>query len=184
MKIPKEAKRVFKGVIFDVYHWEQKMLDGSKAPFEMLKRPNSAHVIAVADGKILLADEEQPYEGRFYTLFGGRQDGDETALQGAQRELLEESGYASDDWELLRMEEPYTKIEWEASIFIARDCKKVQEHTRDAGENITIKAVTFEEFFDIATKTEFREVGLSLDLMRMRYQEPKRLEAFKKKLFG
>ncbi len=40
MKIPPNAKRVFKGIIFDVYQWQQKMFDGSKETFEMLKRAN------------------------------------------------------------------------------------------------------------------------------------------------
>ena len=37
MKVPKQAKRVFKGVIFDVYQWEQEMFDGTKEIFEKLK---------------------------------------------------------------------------------------------------------------------------------------------------
>ena len=35
--IPENAKRVFKGIIFDVYQWEQELYNGSKAVFEKLK---------------------------------------------------------------------------------------------------------------------------------------------------
>ncbi len=36
-----EAKRVFKGVRFDVYQWKQKRYDGTKATFELIKRADS-----------------------------------------------------------------------------------------------------------------------------------------------
>lgn len=37
MKIPKEAKKVFSRIIFDVYHWQLKMHDSLMGTFEMLK---------------------------------------------------------------------------------------------------------------------------------------------------
>jgi len=42
MKLTSQAQRVFKGIIFDVYQWKQKMFDGSQGIFEMLKRPDTA----------------------------------------------------------------------------------------------------------------------------------------------
>ena len=36
--IPPEAKCVFRGKIFDVYQWPQRLYDGSTATFEMLRR--------------------------------------------------------------------------------------------------------------------------------------------------
>lgn len=35
--IPDHAKCVFKGVIFDVYQWEQKLYNGTTTTFEKLK---------------------------------------------------------------------------------------------------------------------------------------------------
>ena len=59
--IPKHAKRVFKGVIFDVYQWKQKMYDGSFKTFEKIKRPDTVIVFPVLDnGKILLTKQSQP----------------------------------------------------------------------------------------------------------------------------
>ena len=42
--IPANAKKVFHGVIFDVYQWEQEMFDGTKEIFEKLKRPDTVVV--------------------------------------------------------------------------------------------------------------------------------------------
>jgi len=33
MKIPKDAKLVFKGKIFDVYQWQQKVYDGTTVTY-------------------------------------------------------------------------------------------------------------------------------------------------------
>ena len=43
--IPKDARCVFKGVIFEVWQWEQKMFDGSMATFERIKRPDTVVII-------------------------------------------------------------------------------------------------------------------------------------------
>src|SRR3990172_7810637 len=127
MKIPKEAKRVFEGIIFDVYHWEQKMFDGSTETFEALKRPNTIQILPVQDGKILLAYEEQPNREATYTFFGGRVEKGEDSIKAAKRELLEETGLESSDWELYKVYDIESKIEWQGYLYFARDCKKVSE---------------------------------------------------------
>ena len=53
-KLPKNARRVFKGEIFEVWQWPQKMYDGSTETFEMLKRPDTTQVIATVGDKIAL----------------------------------------------------------------------------------------------------------------------------------
>jgi len=58
--IPENAEQVFKGQIFDVYHWRQEMFDGSTETFEMLKRPDTIKIIAIKDKKIVILEEEQP----------------------------------------------------------------------------------------------------------------------------
>ncbi len=182
MKIPKHAKKVFRGEIFNVYHWEQEMFDGSKETFEMLKRPNTVQVIAVQNDKILLAKEEQPTKPLYYSLFGGRQDVDSTPLKAAKRELLEESGLTSEVWELYLEEEPYTKMEWTVYTYIARDCKKIQEQKLDAGEKIEIVAVDFEEFIRIILSERFFGKELILDVLRR--QAAGTLQQLKKKIFS
>lgn len=184
MKLPEKAQKVFTGKIFDVYQWDQTLYDGSTAVFEMLKRPNTLQVIAVQDGKIAITYEEQPTKGPFYSLIGGRQDEGETPLEGAKRELLEESGLVSDYWVLYKTYMPYTKIDWEIYTFIARNCKKVNEQSLDGGEKITIQSVTFEEFVETIFSEKFYGREIAYDLMQMMYREPEKLEEFKKQLFG
>lgn len=184
MKIPKDAKKVFSGVIFDVYHWDQEMFDGSTQTFERLKRANSIMTIPTCGDKIYIPFEQQSAQDHpVNTIFGGRQNAGETVLECAKRELLEESGFASEDFELFKIYEPYsTKIEWEVHIYIARNCKKITEQKLDPGEKIEIKEVTFDEFIDIVSMESFCAKELTIDILKMKIDGT--LDEFKKKLFG
>lgn len=183
MKLPPQATKVFHGEIFDVYHWDQTMFDGSTETFEMLKRPNSLQIIPIVGDKILLSREEQPNKGEFITLLGGRQEEGEDPLEAAKRELLEESGFATQLWEEIRTYEPYTKIDWIVHVFVAKHCTKIAEQQLDPGEKISVFEVTFDEFFEIATSEQFWCRELAYDLLRMKVRYPEKLATFRKQLF-
>ncbi len=186
MKLPESAKRVFQGIIFDVYQWPQKMFDGSEATFEMLKRPNTVTVIATQGDKILFAEEEQPTKPVVSTLFGGRVEEGEDPLAAAKRELLEEAGLESDDWVLYKIYEPVIKMDWQISVYVARNCRRVADQQLDAGERITTKEVSFEAFIDLVCSDRFNEKDFAIDIMRLRLSPDTdaKLAAFKKMLLG
>jgi ADP-ribose pyrophosphatase len=132
--IPKDAKLVFEGIIFKVFQWQQKQLDGSYSTFEGIKRPNTIQVIPTMGGKVLFGLEEQPMSKKAYSFFGGRQEEGESPLECAKRELLEETGLSSDDWTLWKSYTPSMKMEWDIHVFIAKDCRKVAEPRLEPGE--------------------------------------------------
>src|SRR3989344_1278157 len=171
--IPKEAKLVFKGVLFDVYQWQQVQFDGTEKTFEKLKRKNSVNIIPVLDdGNILLIDEEQPERGSFITVPGGQIDEGEEPESAARRELAEETGYTCQSLELWLTVQPYgNKIDWTVYSFIARGCKRVGDQNLDSGEKITLKPVIMDEFFDIAMNDpKFRNTEITLELLRASQQ--------------
>jgi ADP-ribose pyrophosphatase len=149
-KIPKHAKKVFEGVIFDIYQWDQEMYDGSHEVFEMAKRKaNGVVVIPILEnGEILYSKQEQPMKPTYYALFGGMIDEGEDKLSGAKRELLEESGYESDDWEYLFTYDKFGKVEWEIHYYIARNCYKTSMQKLDPGEKIEIKQSSLDYFIE------------------------------------
>lgn len=183
MKIPDQATRVFKGEIFDVYQWPQTMFDGSIATFEMVKRPNTVEVIAVKNGLIWYADQEQPAVGRYNSFFGGRVDDGETAEEAAARELQEEAGFVSNDWELLFSIEPPPKMQWMNYLFVAKNCQRDGVQNLDPGEKIKIKSCTFDEFIEkILTQKIEVFPQFVVTIMNYVYREPVKLEEFRKKL--
>jgi ADP-ribose pyrophosphatase len=182
MKLPPQAKKVFQGKIFSVYQWEQKLYDGSTATFELLKRPGTIQIIPTSEDKIFVSFEEQPTKPLSFSLLGGRQEPDEAPLVTAKRELLEESGLESDDWELIKTYEFQGKIEWPIYYYIARNCKKVAEQQLDPGEKLEVKEVSFSEFIEMTSSEDFGNQMFTNDILRMNLDKNK-LEEFKSKLF-
>lgn len=183
MKIPPHAENVFTGKIFSVYQWQQPMFDGSTATFEALRRPNTIEVIVTLGDKILLANEEQPGKPQRLTFFGGRQEEGEDPLVCAKRELLEESGFASADWQLYQNYDSASKIDWTTYLYIARNCQKTTEPHLDGGEKIEVRSVSFDEFVRLVTEEDlWVDKDFIIEMCRMRLQ-PERLTEFKKLLF-
>lgn len=172
--IPEQAKKVFSGVLFDVYQWSQEMFDGTRETFEMLKRQDTAEIIAIHEGKIMIQEQEQPNKPLFLCLPGGRIEHGEDPLIGAKRELLEESGFVSDEWSLYRTTQPTSKMEWRIFVYIARSCVYQQDPQLDAGERIQIRWVTLDELLDLVDegKLAWIEQDLRVELIRAKYHAP------------
>lgn len=165
--IPKSARRVFKGKIFDAYQWEQKMFDGSYITYEGLKRQDTVNIFPVGnDGKIMLGEQEQPGVKPFIGGFGGKMEGGESSLEAAQRELLEETGFKAHKWKLWFSSQPVGKIDWAIYSFIAKDLAKVSEPKLEAGEKIRLKFVNFGEFIKLTAEEYFRDWEVAIHVYR------------------
>jgi ADP-ribose pyrophosphatase len=184
-RIPPHAKKVFEGIIFDVYHWEQEQFDGTFKTFEGLRHIPVVIVVPIVGDKIYLHKEEQPGDPLIWTLPAGRfERGEIDPLAVASRELLEETGYFSDEMSLLRSNHNYHgNIEWESYIFVARNCKKISEPKPDPGERIhEIKLLAFEEVIEFSEHPDFRSGILENDWKQAR-MDPVFREEFRKKIF-
>jgi 8-oxo-dGTP pyrophosphatase MutT (NUDIX family) len=182
--LPNDAREVFKGVLFDVYQWEIQGYDGSVKTFEKIKRPDSAMVIPVTeDGKIILGLQEQPNKEPFVGLIGGRVNEGENALVAAKRELLEETGYKTEDWSLFDAIQPVGKIEWAVYTFIAKRCKKVAEQDLDGAEKIKLTFVDFDEFINIASQKEFADQELKIRILEAK-ADPSKMAEIRKSILG
>jgi 8-oxo-dGTP pyrophosphatase MutT (NUDIX family) len=144
--VPAEATRVFEGVIFDIYHWQQTLFDGTEDTFEMLKRHDTVVSICIVEDKIIVLDDEQPHEGHKKSFPGGHIDKtDATVLEAAQRETKEESGYSFDNWKLVLVRQPYNKVEWFIHFFVAWDIANITEPKNDPGEKTKVNLVSIKE---------------------------------------
>ncbi|MBI2009153.1 NUDIX hydrolase [Candidatus Saccharibacteria bacterium] len=162
--IPDSAECVFKGKIFDVYQWPQKMFDGSEHTFEMLKRPDTVTVIPIIVDKILTIEDEQPHSGTRLSFPGGRVDADEdSTLSAAKREVKEETGYDFANWKLVNVTQPHSKLEWFIYFYIAWDGRKTAKPQLDIGEKITLKELAFDDAKNfVITKSGY--LGESMDV--------------------
>lgn len=164
--IPPEAQKVFTGVLFDVYQWEQELFDGSRATFEKICRPDTAGVLAVTpENKIIVSRQEQPSMKPFWSLLGGIVDNGEDPIEAAQRELLEEAGMKGTlrEWFHTKLSQ---KIDWTIYAYIAHDCVKVADQLLDAGEKIELHEYSFEEFVELTQESDFRDTEVSAQVLK------------------
>ncbi len=165
-RIPAHATCVFKGVLFDVYQWEQELFDGSVATFEAVRRQDTVVVFALQGDKVLYARQEQPGKPPFLSLFGGRAEEGETPLVAAQRELLEETGLVSENWRQIRQHHFGGKIDWNVYYFVAQDCRLATAPMLDGGEKIEIHSAHIDDFIEtIAVASDFSERELRHELL-------------------
>lgn len=172
--IPAEAELVFHGKIYDVYQWPQEMYDGSIETFEMLRRADTVKAIAVltpeeqkrlrnvrdlsADevgDKIIITRQMQPGRDWFYDYPGGRMDeADVNELEAVKREMREESGLELQNWKLVAVKQPFTKIDWLVYTFVATGLIGQTEQELDAGEKIEVELATLEKIEQLAKTDE------------------------------
>ncbi len=116
--------------------------DGNVHEFWVIDPPNWVNVVALTeDGQIVLIDQWR-HGSRSVVLEipGGMRDPGEDALTAAKRELLEETGYASDDWQWIGEVLPNPAIQSNrCATFLARNAKKVAETHFDTTEECVLR---------------------------------------------
>ena len=176
--IPAEATKVFTGVIFDVYQWQQPLYDGTSTTFEALRRPDSVNILPITpEAKIIVTRQTQPGMKQFTGAIAGRLDPGESPLEGAKRELLEESGITAREFELWDVTQIAEKLDWACFTFIAKGITRGPSHV-DGGEKIQLIELTFEEYFEAVSQDEYRDREISLKLLKLS-RRPGALEAVK-----
>jgi ADP-ribose pyrophosphatase len=93
------SREVFKNKLFSVVDEVAHDPDGFQIHRSIVRHPGSAVMMAVEKERILLVRQFRlPAEEYLWELPAGRLDPGESALQAAQRELREETGYKAENW--------------------------------------------------------------------------------------
>jgi 8-oxo-dGTP pyrophosphatase MutT (NUDIX family) len=182
--IPANARCVFKGVLNEVWQWEQELFDGSIRTYEAVRRADTVVILAVTEDKKIIVQEQESVCGyKYICLPSGRADRSENRLQEAKREFLEETGYVSDDWRLMETLKPPGKLVWNVHRYLAKNCRKMQDQNLDPDEKIRVRQVTFDEFLELSDDPLFRGFELTETMLRARLKPEKKKE-FEKLLLG
>lgn len=90
----------------------------------------------------------------------------EPALDAAKRELLEETGYESNEWKfLLSVPSNATMADNYANIFVAKNCKKVSGQSLDETEFLNVHLHTRDEIDAMIQSGEFPQASHILALL-------------------
>jgi ADP-ribose pyrophosphatase len=142
------GEQVFDGNLLKVYRDDVRLPDGSHGQREYIKHPGAVAIVPVFDdGSILLERQfRYPHHKVFIEVPAGKLEPNEPHLQTAKRELLEETGYAADEWKHLTAIHTAIAYTNEAiDLFIARKLRKSGAAQLDAGEFVETLVVPFDE---------------------------------------
>ncbi|MCY7375809.1 MAG: NUDIX hydrolase [Pyrinomonadaceae bacterium] len=118
--------------------------DGKAATFFVIENPDWVNVIALTKEKqvVLIEQFRHGSEEIILEIPGGMMDENETAEFAAKRELLEETGYSSDEFVYLGKSRPNPAIQnnW-IYHYAALNCEKTQETAFDEHESVITKLV-------------------------------------------
>jgi 8-oxo-dGTP pyrophosphatase MutT (NUDIX family) len=136
-------------------------------------RPNVVLTFPVTeDGHVLFVRQYKHAAGDiFIELPGGVIDEHETdPLEAAKRELLEETGYASDDVEpMLQVIDNPTKDTNKIYYFLARNVRKIAEQDLDESEHIEVLKVPLQEVEQMVLSGQVNVAGsVALCLLALR----------------
>lgn len=143
---------VYKGAILDVYQDSIKVPNGNIAKWDFIKHKGAAAVLPVTDdGKIIMVKQYRNAIERdsLEIPAGGRNSADEPTIIAAARELEEETGYKSDNLELLLSTVPAIAYSSEViDIYIARNLKPSKQHL-DEDEFVDVFEYTLDELCEM-----------------------------------
>lgn len=143
-----DSKEVFNGVFMRVYNDTVKLPDGTTSMREFIKHGGAVAVIALTkDNQIVLERQYRYSVGQtMIEIPAGKLEKNEDPLEAAKRELQEETGYTSTEWEYLGFNLPCIGYSTEKIIYFL--AKNVQPGTPklDEGEFLETFTLDYHEF--------------------------------------
>lgn len=130
-------------------------------PYYSYSRKNYAVIVATdEEGNYICVKQYRQGIGEVTTEFpaGGIENADTDVLETAKRELKEETGYESDEWQhLLTVPSNATIADNYAYVFAARNCRKASEQHLDETEFLNVRKYSSSEIEDMVSQGKFQQ---------------------------
>ena len=146
--------------------------DGSSTYREYLIHPGAVAIMPVlSDGRILLERQfRYPVDAAMIEIPAGKLEIGEDPLLCAQRELLEETGYAAKSWAFLGRIHPVISYSTEIiDIYLAKDLS-LGERALDEGEFLDVFAATLDEMHEWIAEGKITDVKTIISVYHLERQ--------------
>ena len=147
-----ESKEIFRTPFFKLSVHKCIITSGKEMPnYYVVDFPHWVQVLAFDEkNNVIVVDQYRyPGQGNFWELPGGTSDPrvEEDHLNAAKRELLEETGYESEEWTYVGGHYPNPALQTnQCHLYIAKNCKKTSELNLDPFEELEVRVMPLEEF--------------------------------------
>ena len=131
--------------------------DGKESSFFVIRAGDWSNVIAVTDSDemVLIEQYRQGIQQIITELPGGIIDHGEDPAEAAKRELVEETGYSSNDWTHIGTSHPNPAIQDNViHHFLATGCKRTAEPNLDDNESVVTRLVPVDEVMNMTARGE------------------------------
>lgn len=146
-------KKLFETPIFSLHQLElNPAKQQSIHPFYILKAPDWINMIPLtSNNEIILVEQYRVgVDETTLELPGGMVDPGESPLGAAKRELVEETGYISNEWELIGKTSSNPAILNNFThLYIARNCEYTGSNNPDGSEDIKVHKMPLNDFLDL-----------------------------------
>jgi len=167
----RKRKRVFDGFL-KIDELEVHLPNGEKIERELVYKKDSTAIIAIdKDGQVVLTKQPRVGNGLLESVEipAGLVEPNENPIDAAKRELLEETGYASDNWfELTSFYPDPACCTSKTHLFFAKDAKKVGELNLDPDEYIECFCMNLEVLEKMLKQGSINDVNTLLAIYEAR----------------
>lgn len=174
------SKRVYNGKFLKVLREEvEDPKTGRLSEKEYIEHPGASLIIPfLPDGKIIMEKQYRHAVGKTFLEFpAGKLDPGETALQAAERELVEETGYEAGRWTRLGVIHPCIGYSNEfIEIFIAEDLE-FRGANLDLDEELETFTITPEELHEKILMGEVTDAKTLCAFLWLKEAAPRRSAA-------
>lgn len=157
----KKRELAYKGAILDVYKDVVVLPNGGFETWDYVEhRTGASAVVAVLpDKKLLLVRQYRPSLERYtWELPAGGRSPEEDFETAIRRELVEETGYTSEDFiHLMSLRTTPGFCNEQVEIFLATDCYKIADQKLDEAESIEVREWDVEVLLEMIYSGELQD---------------------------
>jgi ADP-ribose pyrophosphatase len=153
------SKLLHTGRVFNMYQDNVTLDNGISLNMEIIRHPGASAIVAVTPEKKILMIKQYRYaiDDFIWEIPAGTFSGQESPLECAQRELVEETGYAADRWKKMGEITPVPGYSDERiHLFLARNLT-LKAQNLDQDEVLTVHKISSQEVLNLIDKGDIQD---------------------------